>query len=123
MHLHQVLVFIEDSNTIIFQKTIISPCTALKKAYELLAYAFNHLHRLNVTGFYFFIIYRLRGRLDVVLYEFIDRISHGIEMQWFRDGSSSKGHMRITSAVDWFARSFHQTNGCETCNLGKCGET
>ena len=77
--------FSEDDNV----DNPVSPYAASKKACELLAYTYHHLYGLNVAGLRFFIVYGLRGQRDMIPFKFIDRISYGMEIQQFRDGSSS----------------------------------
>ena len=59
----------------------VSPYAASKKACELLAYTYHHLYGLNVAGLRFFTVYGPRGRPDMAPFKFIDRISHGMEIQ------------------------------------------
>merc|ERR1712070_434611 len=77
----------------------VSPYAASKKACELLAYTYHHLYKLNVTGLRFFTVYGPRGRPDMAPFKFIDRVSRGVEIQQFGDGSSSRDY--ITSATSW----------------------
>merc|ERR1719343_1657840 len=66
-----------------------------KKACELLAYTYHHLYQLNVTGLRFFTVYGPRGRPDMAPFKFIDRVSRGLELQQFGDGSSSRDYTYI----------------------------
>ena len=82
----------------------VSPYAASKKACELLAYTYHHLYQLNVTGLRFFTVYGPRGRPDMAPFKFIDRVSRGVEIQQFGDGSSSRDYTYISDIVDGVVR-------------------
>ena len=96
-----------------------SPYAASKKACELLAYTYHHLYGLNVAGLRFFTVYGPRGRPDMAPYKFIDRISRGMEIQQFGDGSSSRDYTYVSDIVDGIVRALDRPNGYEIYNLGK----
>jgi UDP-glucuronate 4-epimerase len=97
----------------------VSPYAASKKACELLAYTYHHLYNLNVTGLRFFTVYGPRGRPDMAPFKFIDRVSRGLEMQQFGDGSSSRDYTYIEDIVDGILRSIDRPYPYEVFNLGK----
>jgi len=97
----------------------ISPYAASKKACELLAYTYHHLYNLNVTGLRFFTVYGPRGRPDMAPFKFIDRVSRGVEIQQFGDGSSSRDYTYISDIVDGVVRAIDRPNPYEIFNLGK----
>jgi len=97
----------------------VSPYAASKKACELLAYTYHHLYQLNVTGLRFFTVYGPRGRPDMAPFKFIDRISRGVEIQQFGDGSSSRDYTYIDDIVDGIVRSIDRQHKYEIFNLGK----
>ena len=100
----------------------VSPYAASKKACELLAYTYHHLYKLNVTGLRFFTVYGPRGRPDMAPFKFIDRVSRGVEIQQFGDGSSSRDYTYIDDIVDGIVRSIDRPHAYEIFNLGKgCG--
>lgn len=107
--------FSEDDNV----DNPVSPYAASKKACELLAYTYHHLYGLNVAGLRFFTVYGPRGRPDMAPYKFIDRISRGMQIQQFGDGSSSRDYTYIADIVDGIVRSLDRPNGYEIYNLGK----
>ena len=86
----------------------VSPYAASKKACELLAYTYHHLYNLNVTGLRFFTVYGPRGRPDMAPFKFIDRVSRGVEIQQFGDGSSSRDYTYISDIVDASRRHLQQ---------------
>lgn len=107
--------FSEDDNV----DNPVSPYAASKKACELLAYTYHHLSGLNVAGLRFFTVYGPRGRPDMAPFKFIDRISRGMEIQQFGDGSSSRDYTYISDIVDGIVRALDRPSGYEIYNLGK----
>lgn len=97
----------------------VSPYAASKKACELLAYTYHHLYNLNVTGLRFFTVYGPRGRPDMAPFKFIDRVSRGLELQQFGDGSSSRDYTYIGDIVDGILRAIDRPYPYEVFNLGK----
>ncbi|KAI2494630.1 Nad-dependent epimerase dehydratase [Fragilaria crotonensis] len=97
----------------------ISPYAATKKACELLAYTYHHLYHLNVTALRFFTVYGPRGRPDMAPFKFIDRISRGVEIQKFGDGSSSRDYTYIDDIVNGVVRALDRRHKYEIFNLGK----
>jgi len=97
----------------------VSPYAASKKACELLAYTYHHLYKLNVSALRFFTVYGPRGRPDMAPFKFIDRVSRGLEIQQFGDGSSSRDYTYISDIVDGIVRSIDRPYGYQVFNLGK----
>jgi len=97
----------------------VSPYAASKKACELLAYTYHHLYKLNVTGLRFFTVYGPRGRPDMAPFKFIDRVSRGVEMQQFGDGSSSRDYTYIDDIVDGVVRAIDRPYPYQVFNIGK----
>ena len=97
----------------------VSPYAASKKACELLAYTYHHLYNLNVSALRFFTVYGPRGRPDMAPFKFIDRISRGVEIQQFGDGSSSRDYTYISDIVDGVVRAIDRPYPYQVFNLGK----
>jgi len=97
----------------------VSPYAASKKACELLAYTYHHLYQLNISGLRFFTVYGPRGRPDMAPFKFIDRVSRGVEMQQYGDGSSSRDYTYISDIVDGVVRTIDRRHKYELFNLGK----
>jgi UDP-glucuronate 4-epimerase len=97
----------------------VSPYAASKKACELMAYTYHHLYKLNVTGLRFFTVYGPRGRPDMAPFKFIDRVSRGVQIQQFGDGSSSRDYTYISDIVDGVVRSIDRQYPYQIFNLGK----
>jgi len=97
----------------------VSPYAASKKACELLAYTYHHLYNLNISALRFFTVYGPRGRPDMAPFIFIDRVSRGLEIQQFGDGSSSRDYTYISDIVDGIVRAIDRPYKYEVFNLGK----
>ena len=97
----------------------VSPYAASKKACELLAYTYHHLTQLNVTGLRFFTVYGPRGRPDMAPFGFIDKVSRGVPLQQFGDGSSSRDYTFISDIVDGVIRAIDRPYPYQIFNLGK----
>jgi len=97
----------------------VSPYAASKKACELLAYTYHHLYNLNISALRFFTVYGPRGRPDMAPFKFIDRVSRGMEIQQFGDGSSSRDYTYISDIVDGIVRAVDRPHPYEVFNLGK----
>ncbi|KAL7567300.1 hypothetical protein ACA910_015674 [Epithemia clementina (nom. ined.)] len=97
----------------------VSPYAASKKACELLAYTYHHLYKLNVAALRFFTVYGPRGRPDMAPYKFIDRVSRGLAIQQFGDGSSSRDYTYIDDIVDGVVRAIDRPYPYQIFNLGK----
>merc|ERR1712127_186248 len=97
----------------------VSPYAAGKKACELLAYTYHHLYKLNISALRFFTVYGPRGRPDMAPFKFIDRVSRGMEIQQFGDGSSSRDYTFIEDIVDGVVRAIDRPYPYEVFNLGK----
>eukprot|EP00977_Amphora_coffeiformis_P005676 scaffold1192_cov169-Amphora_coffeaeformis.AAC.8 len=97
----------------------VSPYAASKKACELLAYTYHHLYKLNVTGLRFFTVYGPRGRPDMAPFKFVDRVSRGLTLQQFGDGSSSRDYTYIDDIVDGVIRAVDRPYPYQIFNLGK----
>lgn len=97
----------------------VSPYAASKKSCELLAYTYHHLYQLNVTALRFFTVYGPRGRPDMAPFKFIDRVSRGVEIQQFGDGSSSRDYTYIDDIVDGIVRALDRPYPYQIFNLGK----
>jgi len=97
----------------------VSPYAATKKACELLSYTYHQLYNLNVTGLRFFTVYGPRGRPDMAPFKFIDRVSRGVQIQQFGDGSSSRDYTYISDIVDGVVRAIDRPHPYQIFNLGK----
>eukprot|EP00608_Synchroma_pusillum_P008392 CAMPEP_0198428816 /NCGR_PEP_ID=MMETSP1452-20131203/6798_1 /TAXON_ID=1181717 /ORGANISM="Synchroma pusillum, Strain CCMP3072" /LENGTH=389 /DNA_ID=CAMNT_0044149213 /DNA_START=79 /DNA_END=1245 /DNA_ORIENTATION=- len=96
----------------------VSPYAASKKACELMAHTFHHLYNLPVAGLRFFTVYGPRGRPDMAPFKFIDRVSRGVEIQQFGDGTTSRDYTYVDDIVDGVVRALDRPRGYQVYNLG-----
>ena len=111
--LHNVAPYREDADT----SRPLSPYAASKKAAETIAYAYHHLHGLDVSIPRYFTVYGPAGRPDMSVFRFIRRIAEGEPIVVFGDGSQS----RDFTFVDDIARgtiAALRPLGYEIINLG-----
>ena len=71
-----------------------------------------------MAGLRFFTVYGPRGRPDMAPFKFVDRVSRGVEIQQFGDGSSSRDYTYIDDIVDGVVRSMDRPLGYQIYNLG-----
>jgi UDP-glucuronate 4-epimerase len=64
----------------------VSLYAATKRAGELIAYTYSHLHGLPLTGLRFFTVYGPWGRPDMAIYLFTDAIIAGRPIKVFNEG-------------------------------------
>ena len=82
----------------------VSPYAATKKACELLAFTFHHLHGLPVCGLRFFTAFGPRNRPDLAIAKFADLIDQAKPVPVFGDGSSRRDYTYIDDIVDGVVR-------------------
>mmetsp|Transcript_32415 Transcript_32415/g.97475 ORF Transcript_32415/g.97475 Transcript_32415/m.97475 type:complete len:383 (+) Transcript_32415:163-1311(+) len=96
----------------------VSPYAATKKACELLAYTYHHLYGMHVAGLRFFTVFGPRGRPDMAPLKFVDKISRGMPIQQYGDGSSSRDYTYVDDVVDGVIKSLDTPLGYQIYNLG-----
>jgi UDP-glucuronate 4-epimerase len=96
----------------------ISPYAATKKACELLAYTFHHLHGLPVTGLRFFTAYGPRNRPDLAIAKFASLIDRGEAVPMFGDGTSRRDYTFVDDVVDGIVRAIDRCSSHHLYNLG-----
>ena len=96
----------------------VSPYAATKKACELLAYTYHHLYGMNVAGLRFFTVFGPRGRPDMAPLKFVDKVSRGVPIDRYGDGSSSRDYTYIDDVVDGVIRALDTPLGYQIYNLG-----
>ena len=82
----------------------VSLYAATKKANELMAHAYSHLHRLPTTGLRFFTVYGPWGRPDMALYLFTEAILAGKPIDVFNYGKMRRDFTYIDDIVEGAAR-------------------
>ncbi|RME54155.1 NAD-dependent epimerase/dehydratase family protein [Candidatus Woesearchaeota archaeon] len=96
----------------------ISQYAATKKAGELLCYTYHHLYNLNVTCLRFFTVYGPRGRPDMAIYKFIDKIFNDQTIEVYGNGHSKRDYTYITDIVNGILLSLKKPKGYAIYNLG-----
>jgi nucleoside-diphosphate-sugar epimerase len=108
--------FSEDADT----SRPLSPYAASKKAAEAMAFAYHHLHGLDVSVLRYFTVYGPAGRPDMSVFRFMRQIAEGDPITVFGDGSQQ----RDFTYVDDIARGTLAALaplGFEVINLGAIG--
>ncbi len=96
----------------------ISPYAATKKACELLAHTFHHVHGLPVTGLRFFTAYGPRNRPDLAIAKFARLIDEGREVPMFGDGTSRRDYTYVGDIVDGIVKAIERCKSHHLYNLG-----
>jgi UDP-glucuronate 4-epimerase len=92
----EVVPFSENSET----SRPVSLYAATKKATEVIAHSYAHLHGLPVTALRFFTVYGPWGRPDMALFKFTDAILHDREIEIYGEGRMSRDFTYIADLVD-----------------------
>ena len=77
---------------------------ATKKANEVMAHAFSHLHNVPVTGLRFFTVYGPWGRPDMALFKFTEAILSAQPIEIYNDGKMSRDFTYIDDIVESMVR-------------------
>jgi UDP-glucuronate 4-epimerase len=96
----------------------ISPYAASKRACELMAHVFHHVHGLPVTGLRFFTAYGPRNRPDLAIAKFARLIDRGEPVPMFGDGTTRRDYTFIDDIVDGIIRAVDRCDGHHIYNLG-----
>ena len=96
----------------------VSPYAATKKAGELIAYTFHHLHGLPVTSLRFFTAYGPRNRPDLAIAKFAALIARGEPVPMFGDGTTRRDYTFVEDIADGVARALDRCEGHHLYNLG-----
>lgn len=82
----------------------ISLYAATKKANELMAHAYSHLHRLPTTGLRFFTAYGPWGRPDMAYFSFTKAIVEGRPIDLFDEGKLRRDFTYIDDIIEAIVR-------------------
>jgi UDP-glucuronate 4-epimerase len=96
----------------------VSPYAATKKACELMAYTFHHLHGIPVTGLRFFTAYGPRNRPDLAIAKFTRLIERGEPVPMFGDGGTRRDYTFVDDIVDGVSRAIDNCTSHHLYNLG-----
>jgi UDP-glucuronate 4-epimerase len=97
----------------------VSLYAATKRANELMAYTYNHLYNLPVTGLRFFTVYGPWGRPDMSPMLFAKAIKEGKPIKVFNNGQMRRDFTYIDDIVDGIRRVISTgPAGCKIYNIG-----
>lgn len=96
----------------------ISPYAATKKACELMAHTYHHLHGLNVSGLRFFTVYGPWGRPDMALFKFTKAILNGDPIEVYNFGKMKRDFTYIDDIVQGVVAALDADLPYEIFNLG-----
>lgn len=106
------------SESDLVQNTI-SPYAATKLAGEALCRSYSHLYGIDTVVLRFFSVYGPRGRPDMAIYQFTQKIITGKPIPMFGDGSSERDYTHVDDIVQGVLATVDQKFGFEICNLGE----
>lgn len=128
---HEIQQFVFASTSSVYGKTEILPFVesdtadrplaaypASKRAAEILAYSYNHLHDMNVTCLRFFNVYGPAGRPDMMPMKLMHATQSGQQMTLFNGGDISRDWTYIDDTVDGVIAALDTSLGYEVINLG-----
>ena len=95
----------------------ISPYAATKLAAEAMAYAWHHLHGINVAILRYFTVFGPAGRPDMSPFRFIEWIRRGQPITLYGDGSQTRDFTYIDDIARGTIAAI-AVNGYEIINLG-----
>ena len=96
----------------------VSPYAATKKACELLAHTFHHLHGLPVTGLRFFTAFGPRNRPDLAIAKFTRLIDQDQPVPMFGDGTSRRDYTYVDDIVDGIVRAIERCSATTSITWG-----
>jgi len=96
----------------------ISPYAATKRAGELMAHTFHHLHGLTVTCARIFTAFGPRQRPDLAIRKFADRMLAGEPIPVYGDGSAVRDFTYVDDLVDGLVAALDRPLGFALVNFG-----
>lgn len=113
-----------DTRTIPFTEDMptdrpLAPYPATKKACELLAFSYHHLHAVPCAVLRFFNVYGPRGRPDMTPWMFAQAISTGREFTLYDGGRPLRDWTYVSDIVQGLLAAADASFGFEILNLGR----
>lgn len=96
----------------------VSPYAATKRAGELLAYTWHHLHGLDVSCLRFFTVYGPRQRPEMAIHKFARLLLDGKAVPRYGDGSTRRDYTFIADIVQGVLAALDRCAGFAIYNLG-----
>ncbi|MCC7450137.1 MAG: GDP-mannose 4,6-dehydratase [Anaerolineae bacterium] len=112
----QRLPFVEDDTA----DRPLAPYPASKRAAEIAAHSYHHLHKLNITCLRFFNVYGPHGRPDMMPIKVIQAVCDDHPITLFNAGDLSRDWTYIDDIVAGVVAALDRPMGYEIINLG-CG--
>ena len=97
----------------------LAPYPATKRAAELTAYTYHHLHGLSVTCLRFFTVYGPRGRPDMMTYKVVDAMFTGEPVPLYNGGRLLRDWTFVGDTVLGICAAVERPLGYEIVNLGR----
>lgn len=98
--------------------TPISPYAATKKATELLAHVYSHIHSLPTIGLRFFTVYGPWGRPDMALFDFTRAIFADETIKVYNRGNMTRNFTYIDDIVSGIITCLDADLPCALMNIG-----
>lgn len=76
-----------------------SPYAATKRAMEIIAFNYHHLHKLPITCLRYFTVYGPRQRPEMAIAKFFRKVQTGEKITLYGDGSSARDYTYIDDIV------------------------
>lgn len=97
----------------------LAPYPASKRSAELMAYAYHHLHGLNITPLRFFTVYGPRGRPDMMAYKVLDSMFKGVRSPLYNGGQMYRDWTFVTDIAAGILGALDHPHGYEVINIGR----
>lgn len=91
---------------------------ASKRAAELLAHTYHHLHHMNITVLRFFNVYGIHGRPDMMPMKLFSATQDGSQVKLFNGGNIARDWTYIEDTVDGVMSALACPLGYQVLNLG-----
>ncbi len=98
--------------------TPISPYAATKKATELMAHVYSHIHGLPTTGLRFFTVYGPWGRPDMALFDFTRAIFADETIKVYNHGNMTRNFTYVDDIVSGILTCLDANLACAVMNIG-----
>jgi len=101
----------------------ISPYAVTKRAGELMCHTYHAVHKMNIACLRFFTVYGPRGRPDMAIYLFTDKMERGQEIVMYGDGSTRRDYTFVSDILDGIEGAMRFDGGFGIFNLGESRTT
>ncbi len=95
-----------------------SPYAASKRAIELFAHTYSHLHGHHICCLRYFTVFGPRQRPDLAITRFAAAAVAGDAITLYGDGSSRRDYTYVGDIVEGTVRAIERSRGFQICNVG-----